>query len=134
MNSILPLTGLLCLLAAPLTLAQAGGLVPDVADSSAPSATTVTTATTAAPAPSGFFARAVDTAALENYRGGDARVRSSMALTGTTADNTAQHVNTGSNAINTGAFANMSGLPVVIQNSGANVLIQNAVILNVQMN
>ncbi|NMM78625.1 hypothetical protein B2J86_17860 [Acidovorax sp. SRB_14] len=81
-----------------------------------------------------LFASAVDSAALDSYRGGAAQVHSDMALTGTTADNTAQHVNTGSNAISAGAFANMSGIPVVVQNSGANVLIQNAVIVNVQMN
>jgi hypothetical protein len=40
---------------------------------------------------------------------------------------------TGSNSIAAGSFANMSGLPLVVQNSGANVLIQNAVIINLQM-
>ena len=57
-----------------------------------------------------------------------------MNLSGTTANNSATDVLTGTNTISAGAFANMSGLPVVIQNSGANVLIQNAVILNLQMN
>lgn len=80
------------------------------------------------------FATAVDSSTLDTYRGGSTQVHNDMLLTGTTADNTAQHVNTGSNAINAGAFSNMNGLPVVIQNSGANVLIQNAVIVNLQMN
>jgi hypothetical protein len=44
------------------------------------------------------------------------------------------NVVSGTNTIGMGAFANMSGLPLVVQNSGANVLIQNAVILNLQMN
>ena len=87
-----------------------------------------------APAPTAFVATAVDTATLDTYRGGSTQVRNDMTLTGTTADNTAQHVNTGNNAISAGAFANMNGMPVVIQNSGANVLIQNALIVNVQMN
>lgn len=87
-----------------------------------------------APAPSAFVATAVDTATLDTYRGGSTQARSDMTLAGTTADNTAQHVNTGNNAISAGAFANMNGMPVVIQNSGANVLIQNAVIVQVQMN
>ena len=39
---------------------------------------------------------------------------------------------TGSNAINEGSFANASGLSTVVQNTGANVLIQNATILNIQ--
>ena len=88
-----------------------------------------TTATIASP-----FATAVDSSTLDTYRGGSLQVRNNMALTGTTADNTAQHVNTGNNTISAGAFSNMSGMPVVIQNSGANVLIQNATIINLQMN
>ncbi|WP_332744745.1 hypothetical protein [Hydrogenophaga sp.] len=82
----------------------------------------------------GFVATPVGTSTLDAQRGGSTHVRNDMTLTGTTADNTARHVNTGNNAISAGAFANMSGMPVVIQNSGANVLIQNAVILNLQMN
>lgn len=90
--------------------------------------------TAAEASPPGFTARAVDAATLAGQRGGSTLVRNEMTLTGTTADNTARNVNTGNNAISAGAFANMSGMPVVIQNSGANVLIQSAVILNLQMN
>jgi hypothetical protein len=32
-----------------------------------------------------------------------------------------------------GSFANMSGIPIVVQNSGANVLIQNATVINLQL-
>ncbi len=71
---------------------------------------------------------------LADYRGGTALVSSDMQLSGTTANNTAVNVATGTNAISAGSFSNMSGLPIVIQNTGANVLIQNAVILNLQMN
>jgi hypothetical protein len=81
---------------------------------------------------SGLFAQPVSADTLATFRGG-AQVRNSMTLDGVTADNSARNVNTGSNSIDSGSFANMSGLPIVIQNSGANVLIQNAVILNVQM-
>jgi hypothetical protein len=35
--------------------------------------------------------------------------------------------------IDAGSFANMSGIPVVIQNTGANVLIQNSTVVNLQM-
>ncbi|MBT2304263.1 hypothetical protein J7E70_27905 [Variovorax paradoxus] len=80
------------------------------------------------------FSNPVDSAVLASQRGGNQLVRNDMELSGTTADNTARNVNTGSNAISSGSFANMSGLPVVIQNTGANVLIQNAVILHLQMN
>ncbi|MBT2325563.1 hypothetical protein J7E62_24835 [Variovorax paradoxus] len=80
------------------------------------------------------FSKPVDSAVLAGYRGGSQLVHNEMELSGTTADNTARNVNTGSNAISAGSFANMTGLPVVIQNTGANVLIQNAVILHLQMN
>jgi len=91
--------------------------------------------TTSTVLPSVGFDKPVATDTLEAYRGGATSfVSSDMTLAGTTAGNTAINVATGSNAISTGAFANMSGLPVVIQNSGANVLIQNALILNLQMN
>lgn len=56
-----------------------------------------------------------------------------MGLSGTVGANTAVNVVTGANHITDGAFSNASGLPMVIQNSGANVLIQNATIVNVQI-
>lgn len=70
---------------------------------------------------------------LAGLRGGTA-VANDMDLNGVTSGNSAYRVQTGSNTIDAGAFANMSGIPVVIQNSGANVLIQNATIVNLQMN
>ena len=94
----------------------------------------VSTASTVSTASPPGFAKAVDVATLDTLRGGRVQVRNDMTLTGTTAGNTARNVNTGSNDIGSGAFSSMSGIPVVIQNSGANVLIQNAVILNLQMN
>lgn len=56
---------------------------------------------------------------------------SQASLGGVVTGNSATNVTTGSNSIDTGSFANMSGLPVVIQNTGANVLIQNATVINV---
>ncbi len=81
-----------------------------------------------------FVAVPVDETRLAGFRGGAETVRNDMTLNGTTADNSARNVNTGDNTISAGSFANMNGLPVVIQNTGPNVLIQNAVILHVQMN
>jgi hypothetical protein len=93
------------------------------------------TVTTAAPgAARAGFDKPVASAKLAGYRGGTALVSSDMQLSGTTASNSAVNVATGTNAISAGSFSNMSGLPIVIQNTGANVLIQNAVILNLQMN
>jgi hypothetical protein len=80
------------------------------------------------------FDKPVAAATLAGLRGGTEVVHNEMTLSGTTAGNSAINVATGSNAISAGAFSSMSGLPVVIQNSGANVLIQNAVILNLQIN
>jgi len=68
---------------------------------------------------------------LADERGG--AQLSSANLTGVVAGNGAYNTVTGNNTISTGAFANASGLPVVIQNSGNNVLIQNSTIVNVQV-
>lgn len=80
------------------------------------------------------FSSPVALGTLEQQRGGAQGMSTDIKLSGMTAGNSATHVATGTNDISAGAFANMSGLPVVIQNSGANVLIQNAVIVNLQMN
>lgn len=77
------------------------------------------------------FGVAMTAEQLDQHRGGDQTI-SNMTLTGAVSDNSAKNVSTGSNAITQGSFANSSGLPTVIQNSGANVLIQNATILNVR--
>ncbi len=82
----------------------------------------------------GGFDNPVAAASLEDYRGGTDTVNNDARLAGTTAGNAATNVATGTNNINAGSFANMTGLPVVIQNSGANVLIQNSTILNLQLN
>lgn len=71
--------------------------------------------------------------ALEQARGGSDTVTNEARLSGFVTGNSATYVNTGANTIDGGAFANASGIPIVIQNSGANVLIQNATIINLQM-
>jgi len=70
---------------------------------------------------------------LAGKRAGADTVSNTMDLNGAVSGNSAINVVTGANAISSGAFSNASGLPVAIQNSGANVLIQNATIINVQM-
>lgn len=76
-------------------------------------------------------------ALLENERGGadlgSTQPLSGIISTGVVGDNRAVDVATGSNAIRDGAFTNASGIPVVIQNTGANVLIQNSTVVNVQL-
>ncbi len=53
--------------------------------------------------------------------------------TGTVSGNVASQLTTGSNNISDGAFSNSAGIPMVIQNSGNNVLIQSSTILNLQL-
>jgi hypothetical protein len=70
---------------------------------------------------------------LAGQRGGDGdEVHNIITVTGEVTDNTAQNVITGANNIQDGSFVNSSGITSVVQNTGANVLIQNATILNVQ--
>lgn len=71
-------------------------------------------------------------AQLEAARGGAETVRTDMKVTGTVNGNSATNVLTGGNTIQGGSFAGASGFPVVIQNTGANVLIQNATVINIQ--
>jgi hypothetical protein len=80
------------------------------------------------------FGAAVDERALEDQRGGqddayfnDMRSKAQVYQTSTS------NVSTGDNTINGGAFANANGLPIVVQNSGNNVVIQNSTILNLQL-
>ncbi len=78
------------------------------------------------------FGMAVDSSKLDQYRGGSDIVNNNMNLDGTVSDNIAADVITGANSITDGAFSNASGIPTVVQNTGNNVLIQAATIVNVQ--
>jgi hypothetical protein len=79
------------------------------------------------------FGPAADPASLDQMRGGDGSSSSSIVMNGTVADNRATNVVTGTNMITEGSFANASGVPMVVQNTGANVLIQNATVINLQL-
>ena len=83
--------------------------------------------------PDGFDGKAVAVEQLAALRGGADTVTNTMRLDGAVSGNTAVNVLSGANSISSGSFSNASGLPVAIQNSGANVLIQNATIINLQM-
>ncbi|GAA0900034.1 hypothetical protein GCM10009552_00690 [Rothia nasimurium] len=56
-----------------------------------------------------------------------------QALTGAVNDNQANNTVSGGNLVSGSAFGGAAGLPTVIQNSGNNVLIQNATIVTVRM-
>ncbi|HPO18637.1 MAG TPA: hypothetical protein PLO07_05535 [Rubrivivax sp.] len=74
----------------------------------------------------------VEPKALDIRRGGT-DVANEMMLKGVVADNRASNLTTGSNAITEGSFSGMVGIPVVVQNTGNGVLIQNATIINLQV-
>lgn len=100
------------------------------ADVEAPSLVAVVSTSTST---ASIFGEPVATHDLAQARGGTFQVENNMRLTGTTSNNSAQNVVTGNNSVDGGSFSHMNGFPVVVQNSGANVLIQNAVIVNLQM-
>jgi hypothetical protein len=71
---------------------------------------------------------------LDGARGGSAAASATATATldGGVSGNSATNVTSGGNSITAGSFAGVSGIPIVIQNSGANVLIQNATVINLQ--
>lgn len=78
------------------------------------------------------FDTPVSASTLEKGRGGALNVQSSdQRLASTVAGHAAIDVVTGSNTISEGAFGNSQGLPMLIQNTGNNVSIQNATVINV---
>lgn len=81
----------------------------------------------------GGLGRAAGESALDQARGGTDTITNEARLSGFVTGNSASYVSTGANTIDGAAFANASGIPIVIQNSGANVLIQNATIINLQL-
>ena len=69
---------------------------------------------------------------LSALQGGDgSQTENLIDVDGSVDDNTAHHITSGTNSIADGAFSNASGINTVIQNSGSNVLIQNAMIVTV---
>ena len=78
------------------------------------------------------FGVAADDDLLARARGGTDITTITTRLTGAVSGNSATNVTTGANVIQGGSFASMSGIPIVVQNTGANVLIQNATTINLQ--
>lgn len=79
---------------------------------------------------------AVDPDGLDGMRGGDGveldLVENTARNTGEVVDNHAENILSGSNTLSGDAFSSASGINTAIQNSGSNVLIQNATVVNVQ--
>lgn len=84
------------------------------------------------PAPAALGAAAVPDSELSNYRGG-AEITNINDLNAGLYNNNALDSVTGGNFVTDGALAGSSGFSTLIQNSGNNVLIQNAMILNLQV-
>lgn len=80
----------------------------------------------------GAFDAAVSDDMLAGQRG-MALITNTNDLDAALYSNSATDVVTGTNVVSDGSLANNSGMSTVIQNSGNNVLIQSAVILNIQM-
>jgi hypothetical protein len=81
--------------------------------------------------PASEFGLPVDPGTLSDLRGGYDFAENNIDVDGSVDGNTAHGVISGANTISDGAFANANGLSTVIQNSGSNVLIQNAMIVKV---
>ena len=80
----------------------------------------------------GSWGEAVTSERLGRTSGKDDTMHAEAVLGGTVGNNTAINTVSGNNVIDSGSFANAQGLPMVIQNSGSNVLIQNATVINLQ--
>lgn len=81
----------------------------------------------------GAFAAAVSDDLLAGQRGKALIPTNTNNLDGALYENSASDLVTGYNLVSDGSLANNAGFNTVIQNSGNNVLIQNALILNIQM-
>jgi hypothetical protein len=117
-----------CALLLGAVLALPAGAAPDE-----PAPAERTPAMPAPPADQRLGAPAAD-ALLDGARGGTDTTEIDMHITGSVSGNSATNVSSGANVITNGSFANMAGIPLVVQNTGANVLIQNATVINLRMN
>ena len=82
-----------------------------------------------------FGGVAVDSQDLAVSRGGaELDITLNEANThGVVGNNQASNLTTGSNYVNDGSFAGAAGFSMVVQNSGNNVLIQNATVINLRV-
>jgi hypothetical protein len=90
-------------------------------------------ATTVPPRDDDRLGSALSDNRLSAQRGGQDAQLGEIKARSVVTDNTAHHLTTGTNTITDGAFSQTSGMPMVIQNSGNNVSIQNSTVLNLQL-
>lgn len=79
------------------------------------------------------FGAPIGDARLAAQRGGQDLIVNEQRLKATLTDNAASNLTTGNNVITDGAFVGNNGIPMLIQNTGNNVVIQNATILNLNL-
>ena len=97
---------------------------------------TVATAVQPAPSPEPALwanASVIAESELSKQRGGADLHLNENNASAIVSDNSATNLTTGNNSISGEAFSGLSGVPMVVQNSGNNVVIQNSTILNLQM-
>ena len=82
-----------------------------------------------------FGIAAVDSQDLALSRGGAELdiTLNDVKTNGTVSNNSASNLSTGSNYVGDNSFAGATGFSTVVQNSGNNVLIQNATVINVKV-
>jgi hypothetical protein len=76
---------------------------------------------------------ALNESTLAEMRGGAEVLVNQQDLSARLSSVSASNLTTGANTITEGSFANANGLPIVIQNSGNGVIIQNSTILNLNV-
>lgn len=81
-----------------------------------------------------LFASPLPAEELSGNRGGADLHVSEVRAVGTMTEVAVSDVVTGHNMITDGALAGANGFPMFIQNTGNGVLIQNAVVVNLEMN
>jgi hypothetical protein len=123
----------LCATATPLILCAEDAQIPPayLADGTQSPIAVYVAAAKAEDESSAIIGQGVDNATLDGMSGGT-MVTQNTTLTGTVSNDSADQVNGGANVLTGGSFGGAAGIPVVVQNSGSNVLIQNAVVINVQ--
>lgn len=132
----LPILAAACAAVNALVLQAPAHLPGPPADMAPAPAVALQPAATPAAAPNphdSLLGPALDADHLDSARGGTDTTTNNMNVTGTVSGNTATNIISGTNTISEGAFANAAGIPMVVQNTGANVLIQNATIINLRM-
>jgi hypothetical protein len=114
----------------PGLAAAASNEIPPVAPT--PAATTSSASEPSSEASVDGLGRRVDSGILARLSGGS-ELSQSITIHGTVSDNHVDHAISGDNVIGGDALRGAMGLPMVIQNTGNGVLIQNATIVNVQL-